>query len=222
MKGQDRVKEGLVGDTQKRILEAAGKVFAERGFKNATVREICREAGANVAAINYHFGDKKALYRDTLKYWRTVAFEGYPLEDIILISGPPEEKLRRFIKQFAGRLHDKGRTSRFVRLVMRELFDPTDGLDVIVESTMKPMLLLLSSIVGELLGKRPDDKETGLCCVSIVGQIFHFFYAQPVIVRLMKNRKIKSIDVEMSTDHITRFSLAAIKALKKEERGAKK
>ena len=48
-------------NTRQRVLEAAGEVFAERGFRAATVREICQRAKANLAAVNYHFGDKERL-----------------------------------------------------------------------------------------------------------------------------------------------------------------
>ena len=49
-------------ETRRQLLEAAGAVFAEAGYRDATVREICRRAHANIAAINYHFGDKEKLY----------------------------------------------------------------------------------------------------------------------------------------------------------------
>ncbi len=54
-------------ETRDRLLRAGERLFAERGFKKVTVREICRAAGANVAAINYHFGDKLGLYREVMK-----------------------------------------------------------------------------------------------------------------------------------------------------------
>jgi len=49
-------------DTRRRLLEAAVEVFAEDGFRNATIERICRRARANIAAAHYYFGDKQGLY----------------------------------------------------------------------------------------------------------------------------------------------------------------
>ena len=54
-------------ETRQRLLDAASRLFAERGFKDVTVRDICRAARANVAAVNYHFGDKRGLYVQLLQ-----------------------------------------------------------------------------------------------------------------------------------------------------------
>ena len=48
--------------TRRRLLEAAGQVFAEKGFDRATGKEICARAAANTAAVNYHFGGMEGLY----------------------------------------------------------------------------------------------------------------------------------------------------------------
>ena len=49
------------------MLEAAGKLFAQHGSDATSVRDICLEAGANIAAVNYHFGDKRSLYRAVIE-----------------------------------------------------------------------------------------------------------------------------------------------------------
>ena len=48
-------------DTRTRILDAAEHLFAERGFNGTSVRAITDLAGANLAAVGYHFGSKAEL-----------------------------------------------------------------------------------------------------------------------------------------------------------------
>ncbi len=73
----------LQHETRQRLLETAGQVFAEQGFRAATVRDICRRAGANIASVNYHFGDKERLYSEVLLFASLCASEKYnPLKVI--------------------------------------------------------------------------------------------------------------------------------------------
>ena len=55
-------------DTRTKILRAAARLFAQKGFSGTSVRDIVSAAGENVAAINYHFGSKQKLYQATLEY----------------------------------------------------------------------------------------------------------------------------------------------------------
>ena len=50
-----------VASARQRLLDAAGPIFAERGFEGVTVRDLAAEATVNVAAVGYHFGDKVGL-----------------------------------------------------------------------------------------------------------------------------------------------------------------
>ena len=56
-----------MGKSETQLLDAAGKVFAEKGYDRSTVREICSLAGVNVSAVNYYFGDKERLYIEAVK-----------------------------------------------------------------------------------------------------------------------------------------------------------
>src|SRR6202012_2407999 len=115
--------------TRQRLLEVAGEVFAEHGFKNATVREICKRAGANVAAINYHFGDKQGLYSETLRYWARESLAKYPPNLGVDDNATPQQKLHAYIRSFLFRILDEGRPAWYGRLIAREMFDPTHALD---------------------------------------------------------------------------------------------
>ena len=87
-------------ETRSRLLEAAGEVFAEHGFRRATVREICRRAGANIAAVNYHYRDKEGLYHAVMDEWLAAAVQKYPPLENLPTDAAPERKLRAFVRSF--------------------------------------------------------------------------------------------------------------------------
>ena len=126
-------------ETRRQLLEAAGGVFAEEGFRNATVREICHRAGANIAAVNYHFGDKETLYAEVLRYAHGKALEKYPPLLGLSADAPPEKKLRAFVLSFLLRIFDKGRAAWHGQLMSREMIEPTAALDSLVAERMRPM-----------------------------------------------------------------------------------
>src|SRR6516225_3507431 len=87
----------MTDPVQERLLEAAEQVFGEKGFKAASVREICKQAGANIAAVNYYFGDKERLYIEAVKYAHRGCVEGMNFPQW-RPETPPLEKLREFIR----------------------------------------------------------------------------------------------------------------------------
>src|ERR1700733_4960820 len=66
-------------ETKEKVLAAAGPIFAAKGFKETTVREICQAAGVNIAAVNYYFGDKERLYIESIKRAHVSRVEEVPL-----------------------------------------------------------------------------------------------------------------------------------------------
>jgi AcrR family transcriptional regulator len=199
-------------ETRRQLLEAAGEVFAGAGFRDATVREICRRAGANVAAVNYHFGDKETLYAEVLRQSQSRALEKYPPLLGVAADAPPEKKLRAFVQSLLLRIFDKGPTAWHGRIMLREMIEPTAALDSIVEERVRPMAGQLWQIVAEILGCPVADERVRLCGFSVVSQCVFYHHCRPIVSRLFpKQETPDAAGIERLADHITKFSLAAMK-----------
>src|SRR4051812_4260397 len=204
---------GETDETRERLLRAAGEVFAERGFDGATVRDICRRASANVAAVNYHFGDKARLYSETLRYWARRAMEKYPPNMGVAPDSPPEEKLYAYVRSFLGRVFDLERHAHYGRMIMREMVEPTHALDERIEETIRPQSELLLSIIREILGPGATEEQVRLAGCSITGQIVFYHNYRPLIEKVFTERPVvrDSRDVDALARHVTDFSLAALR-----------
>ncbi len=204
---------------KQRILQASGEVFAEAGFRRATVRDICSRAGVNIASVNYYFQDKGNLYVETLRYWKDIAFEKYPRELGTSESDPPEERLKGFIRSFVFRILDTGVESRFGRFMAREFSEPTFSLDIIVDEVARPMFILLSSIIASIINRNPSEQIVRYCCASIVSQCLYFLYAKPILRKLIGDEEVFNMDMEPVAEHIFRFSMAALAAMRENTGG---
>jgi len=200
-------------ETQVRIIEAAGEIFADSGYNHTTVRAICVRAHVNVAAINYHFGNKKNLYLATLKYWRKKTFEKYPFDPTDFTTGTPEERLGAFVRTFLLRVLDEGEGSRFIRLMTQELIRPTSGLDLMVEETVRPLFTFLSTAVRQFFTDPVSDNTVNLCCLSIAGQVFQLYVGRHMIRRLLNRESLNRQEIEVVAEHIIAFSTYAIRAI---------
>lgn len=194
-------------------------MFAQQGFHNATIREICRKAGVNVAAVNYHFRDKEHLYAAVLRYAHSCALETHPPEGDAGSDSPPEERLRAFVQSFLRRLTDNGRPAWHGVLMIREITSPTAALDSLVEGSVRPLYERLCSIVADLLGPRADLGQVRLCASSVVGQCMHFRVAREVLLRLNPEITYTPENIDAIADHVVRFSLAAIRCFRAELEG---
>ena len=110
-------------DTRRRLLHAAAEVFAEHGYRAATVREICAKAGANVAAVNYHFGDKARLYQEVFEGLIGEALGKYPPDMGLGPNPTPEERLEAFVRSFLLRVLTVDKAAWLMRLMSREMFE---------------------------------------------------------------------------------------------------
>jgi TetR/AcrR family transcriptional regulator, regulator of cefoperazone and chloramphenicol sensitivity len=203
--------------TRKRLILAAGEVFAEHGFRAATVREICKRANASVSAVNYHFNSKEALYEAVFDYSHRWAVEKYP-HDLSLEQDPTaEERLRAFIRAFLLRGLGDGFPTWHAKLLAQETANPSGVLSKLAETVIRPMEEYLEGVVRELLqredpSREPDANSVQLCRMNIIGQcIFQIHvrqFAPSPVQTTVEPRQIAAI-----ADQICRFSLGGIRAI---------
>lgn len=196
-------------DTKQRLLEAAGEVFASRGYEAATTREICQRAEANIAAVNYHFGDKHRLYVEAVRRAHCVRAEQVPLPDWSPDT-PPAERLRAFIRNLLERMVFEERPAWHLELAMRELARPTDACVEVVNDFIRPMAEALEVILRELLPVEMSRAEVYLVGNSIVGQCLFYHQNRPIISLLMGQDAYDGLTVDFLASHISRFTLAAL------------
>jgi len=195
-------------DTRQRLLEAAGQIFAAKGFQAATVRDICGRAEANLAAVNYHFGDKEKLYVEAVKHAHHSGVDK-PRGDWPP-GTPPEVKLRNYISEILIQLLDESRPAWHAQLMAREMTQPTAACAALVESYIRSGYELLGEILGELLPPETSAADRHLAAFSIVGQCLYFKIGRPIAPPLVGEEEFRTYGVERLTEHITRFSLAAL------------
>jgi AcrR family transcriptional regulator len=199
-------------ETRQRLLEAAGEVFANHGYRHATIREICKKAKANVAAIHYHFGDKEELYGAVFEYARRCAVAQF---DELSASGTPaEQRLRFFVRAVLARFFHEGRPAWLGKLVAQEMIEPSKALDSLINEQIRPNSERLRAIVNELMGKEIDDQDLWRCTFSIAAQWLFYFHNGQIVKRLNPAQGFGPVDLESLADHITKFSVAALKGWK--------
>jgi AcrR family transcriptional regulator len=199
-------------ETRDRLLDAAARLFASRGFKRVTVRDICRDARANVAAVNYHFGDKMGLYREVLRTAVDAMRSTLEAAQAAGHAGDPEARLRAYVRVYLERVVESGLNSWIHRLMSRELTDPTPALDLIVQQAIRPRLAYLGTLVGELLARPVDDVRVTRCAHSVHALCISMI-PNPVSARLYPEATMTPAAVASLADHITSFSLAGIRAM---------
>jgi AcrR family transcriptional regulator len=197
--------------TPDRLLAAAGEVFAERGFAAATVREICQRAAANIAAVNYHYGDKRGIYEAAFRFAHScVATEVPPKLD----ARAARDRLRDYIRVLLGRLLDDERPAWHAKLLAREMIEPTGVLDEVVERSIRPRFDALQALLKPLLGDDAAPETLRRCAASIIGQCAFYRHSRPILTRLDPTLRFGADDLARLAEHITEFSLAGLRALR--------
>jgi AcrR family transcriptional regulator len=177
-------------ETRLRLLDAALDIFGRYGFEGATTRQIARDAGANLAAIVYHFGSKEALHNAVAEHVANhiLASAGPALAlaaDPAAIASPEAARtmLCRLIENYVEIMLGSADAERWARFIVREQMQPTSAFEVIYR-VMGGGMVTATKLVAAALGRAEDD-EIKLRVFMIFGQVLIFRVAQALVLRRM-------------------------------------
>mgnify|MGYP000950566058 CR=1 FL=1 len=198
---------------KEKLLTVAGDVFIEKGFRDATVAEICSRAEANISAVNYHFGSKEALYQEAWRHSFTESIKAYPMDGGISETAIAEERLRGQMTALILRIADENNKDFFI--AQMEMVNPTGLLKEVMQSELIPMRERTLAVVRELLGPQATEQEVAFCEISIISMCIH-----PMILKRLaqrdQDRNLPGLieDVNAFADHVVTFALAGINAMR--------
>jgi AcrR family transcriptional regulator len=206
-------------DTKDRLVAAATTLFAERGFHGTTVRDIAERAGANVAAGNYHYGSKKALYLEVLRaqfaevralldaQGANPAPAAFARLDRDALTRILRTRVRLMLEMLIGPPPGVHGT-----LMQREMVDPSEAMPVIVAEFIRPMFEEMYDIVAHL-APGLDRASVERCVHSVIGQGLFYRFTRPALLEMLAVDEYPRTLAAEVTDHITEFSLGGLERL---------
>jgi AcrR family transcriptional regulator len=200
--------------TRKDLLMAASDIFAKRGFRDATIAEISQRAGANIASVNYHFGDKETLYREAWRQSFRDSIKAHPPDGGVDLNAPPEQRLKGQVAALLRRITDSD--NKGFLIVNKELANPTGLLEEVMREEMRPLRRRIMTLVREILGADKSEIDVRFCTMSVASQC-----VIPAFTNMVEkpetdgeNESLRIDDIEAYAEHVVVFSLAGMGAIR--------
>jgi AcrR family transcriptional regulator len=197
--------------TRARILEAAGELFAAKGYAEATNKAIATTAQVDLASINYHFGNRGGLYRSVLAEAHHRLVNVTDLRQLSDSDLPAMAKLRVLIEQLVVYSTEEPR-SWHLRVLAREVLAPTSHLHVVFQDVALPKVLLVKRMLSEITDIPENDPALTRCLLSI---------GAPCMMLLVGGRAFPGswqdvflMPTQVIVDHLHRFALGGLEVIR--------
>ncbi|MDY6970807.1 MAG: CerR family C-terminal domain-containing protein [Thermodesulfobacteriota bacterium] len=203
------------GFPKERILSEAEALFAKKGYVAVSVREITKAAGCNLAAVNYHFGNKRNLYIEVFRSrWvpRAKRMQEHARKSLSAKdSSSPTAEVQALARAFLeGPLSDRERQLHF-QLMARELAWPTEAFELVADQVMRPFLKELADRLRPVLPEGLGEEGRLLKVLSVLGMVLYFNFAREAVMRIT-GREYSAAFKDRLVDHIIEFSLTGLGA----------
>jgi len=196
--------------TRETLIEAAGQIFAEFGYEATTIRQITVKAQANVAAVNYHFGDKLELYRAVITDVMTARSRLLAEQ---CAHGTPKARLRRFIEWMlpsGDGEHDSWKRALVVREI--SLIQQSKSTDL-VPDLIRPVHQILGSIVRDLMGGGVSASDVEVTAHLVAALCTHWLHHSSLTQELSPTLILGTGQMDGVVEHIYQFALAGVQRI---------
>jgi AcrR family transcriptional regulator len=204
--------------TRLRLLQVARGVFAEKGAE-ATVRDICRAAGANVSAVNYHFGSKDGLLAAVMCSVLEDSLALYPMDGGVPEDAPAEDRLFGFVFAFLCRIllvSGRGEEKRLGEMLSDAFMRPMAPFEPHAQAHRDAVVAYLSPLLRELVGAsapgvpQPGEDFIILLARSVVAQVLMYNTNRYRILAERGGHPFSAEELAVVAQHITLFSLGGV------------
>jgi len=145
------MKDEAKQDAKEKLIRSAIEVFAEQGYRGGKIADIVKGAGANIAAVNYHFGSKDQLFVEALRQAYRDADEVYPSDGGLGGGASAGERISALARAVLRRSFDGGRAGNFNRIMSRTMNVVGSPVEMILGEVEQFELRDLSAALGEYL-----------------------------------------------------------------------
>src|SRR5271166_6398931 len=193
-------------DTRERLIEAAIRIFGELGFEGASTRMLADAAGANLAAIPYHFGNKEGLYRAAAEFIvERCGRDILPtLEKIdIALAGKKLARpdalalLHQLLERFSAIVIGSELSDTFASFVMREQLQPGAAFEILYQGMMRQLMASCAKLLAIASGRSGDDIRTLIRAQTLLGQILVFRTSRASVLRQLGWREFSKEQLKL-------------------------
>jgi AcrR family transcriptional regulator len=197
--------------TRQSIVKAAVRLFADKGYRGTSVRDIVEKAGVNQAAINYHFKGKDGLYLHVLEtaFERLKEQSGFDPEK--LTSLPADDAVRAFVHQQLRPLSFRDELSLYIRMFAWEAGHPTKVFSKFIGASSSSYITAAVDIVQRFLAPGTDRRVAVYGAIWLMGQCSTFVRNRELFAQ--EPFGVSSDDVEGLAELISRLALGGLKAI---------
>lgn len=173
--------------TRVALIQAALHLFGRKGYDAASTREIAARAGANIAAIAYHFGGKEGLRLACVEAVSAQMGQVLALDGALPATTPAiaRHRLEVAIREAVRFMASAAPAQDMAAFMLREITEGGPAVDMIYRHVMEPRHRLLCQLWGAATGTDPESEATRLAVFAMVGQVIYFRIGQPMILRRM-------------------------------------